>query len=132
MALPTARRGIAPASMGSTASALYLCVRNLLGGLGPLMVAGLIGPLGLQHAMMVVPAMYLGSGLIFGKVRLWGGPGWAGGRAAAGQAGAGAGGCGLGRCGPGRGGEVGWRGSMFRWWLRAHDYYIGCEYVCGC
>eukprot|EP00198_Chlamydomonas_reinhardtii_P005222 XP_001694558.1 predicted protein [Chlamydomonas reinhardtii] len=60
-------RGIAPASMGSTASALYLCVRNLLGGLGPLMVAGLIGPLGLQHAMMVVPAMYLGSGLIFGK-----------------------------------------------------------------
>ncbi|KXZ54010.1 hypothetical protein GPECTOR_5g121 [Gonium pectorale] len=60
-------RGIAPASMGSTASALYLCVRNLVGGLGPLAVALLIGRCGLQSAMMVVPAMYLGSGLIFAK-----------------------------------------------------------------
>ncbi|GFR46597.1 hypothetical protein Agub_g8200 [Astrephomene gubernaculifera] len=62
-------RGLAPASMGSTASALYLCVRNLLGGLGPLAVAALAGGCGgLQRAMLVVvPAMYLGSGLLFAK-----------------------------------------------------------------
>ncbi len=59
------RRGIAPASMGSTASALYLCVRNLVGGIGPLLVAWLIGVCGLQQAMLVVPAMYLGSGAVF-------------------------------------------------------------------
>jgi hypothetical protein len=55
--------------MGSTASALYLCVRNLLGGLGPLMVAGLTVGCGLAWAMLVVPAMILGSGLVFWKVR---------------------------------------------------------------
>ncbi|GLI62489.1 hypothetical protein VaNZ11_005121 [Volvox africanus] len=60
-------RGIAPPSMGSTASAVYLCVRNLLGGLGPLLVAGLIGVCGLQQAMMVVPTMYLASGFIFAE-----------------------------------------------------------------
>lgn len=54
--------------MGSTASALYLCLRNLVGGLGPLVVAALIGVCGLQQAMMVVPAMYLGSGVVFAKV----------------------------------------------------------------
>jgi hypothetical protein len=51
--------------MGSSASATYLCVRNLVGGIGPLAVAGLIGLVGLQQAMLVVPAMYLASGLLF-------------------------------------------------------------------
>ncbi|GLC46019.1 hypothetical protein PLESTB_001027300 [Pleodorina starrii] len=60
-------RGIAPPSMGSTASALYLCVRNLVGGMGPLLVAWLIGVCGLQWAMMVVPTMYFASGVIFAK-----------------------------------------------------------------
>lgn len=55
----------APQHMGSTASALYLCVRNLLGGFGPLGVAKLSELGGLQNAMLLAPACYLGSGLLF-------------------------------------------------------------------
>jgi hypothetical protein len=58
-------RGIAPPDMGSTASATYLCVRNLLGGFGPLLVARSAELGGLRNAMLVVPACYLGSGLFF-------------------------------------------------------------------
>lgn len=105
------RRGIAPASMGSTASALYLCVRNLVGGIGPLLVAWLIGVCGLQQAMLVVPAMYLGSGAVFllvcgavgggGRTELLGGRwcqwvGEKGGSCSAGWLGATEGGCGCG------------------------------------
>jgi hypothetical protein len=55
----------APRALGSTASALYLCARNLLGGFGPLAVAKLAEPLGLQHAMLLAPACYLASGALF-------------------------------------------------------------------
>lgn len=58
-------RKIAPPDMGSTASALYLCIRNLLGGLGPLSVALLSQRVGLQTALLVTPACYLMSGLTF-------------------------------------------------------------------
>jgi MFS family permease len=58
-------RSIAPASMGSTASALYLSVRNLVGGLGPLAVAKLADVVGLQRAMLLAPACYAASGLLF-------------------------------------------------------------------
>lgn len=60
-------RSVAPASMGASASALYLCVRNLVGGLGPLFVALLSQQLGgdLRTALLLVPAAYLGSGAMF-------------------------------------------------------------------
>jgi hypothetical protein len=58
-------RSIAPQQMGSTASALYLCVRNLVGGTGPLAVAKLAELVGLQHAMLLAPACYAASGLLF-------------------------------------------------------------------
>ncbi len=58
-------RSIAPQSMGSTASALYLCVRNLVGGAGPLAVARLADVVGLQHAMLLAPACYAASGALF-------------------------------------------------------------------
>lgn len=51
--------------MGSSASALYLCIRNLVGGLGPISVALLSQQLGLQQGLMLVPAMYLASGAMF-------------------------------------------------------------------
>lgn len=51
--------------MGSTASALYLCIRNLVGGLGPITVAVLAAHYGLQAAMMLIPVMYLASGIVF-------------------------------------------------------------------
>jgi hypothetical protein len=58
-------RNIAPAELGSTASAMYLCARNLVGGIGPLAVAKLAGPVGLQHAMLLAPACYVVSGVLF-------------------------------------------------------------------
>lgn len=60
-------RSVAPSSMGASASALYLCVRNLVGGLGPLMVALLAQKLNgdLQSAMLLIPASYFVSGGLF-------------------------------------------------------------------
>lgn len=58
-------RSIAPSEIGSTASAMYLCVRNLVGGIGPLAIAGLSSVLGLQRAMLLVPGCYIASGLLF-------------------------------------------------------------------
>jgi len=55
----------APRALGSTASALYLCARNLLGGFGPLAVAKLAEPLGLQRALLLAPVCYLASGALF-------------------------------------------------------------------
>ena len=53
--------------MGSSSTALYLCIRNLVGGLGPLGVALLNERLGgdLRQAMLLVPAAYLASGAMF-------------------------------------------------------------------
>jgi Na+-transporting methylmalonyl-CoA/oxaloacetate decarboxylase gamma subunit len=43
-----------------------LCVhRNLVGGAGPVAVAKLAEVVGLQHAMLLAPACYVVSGLIF-------------------------------------------------------------------
>ena len=53
--------------MGSSASALYLCIRNLVGGIGPIGVALLTSHLGgdLQKGMLLVPTMYAASGVMF-------------------------------------------------------------------
>ncbi|WIA21299.1 hypothetical protein OEZ85_000532 [Tetradesmus obliquus] len=58
-------RSVAPQELGSTASALYLCIRNLIGGFGPVAVAKLAEVVGLQHAMLLAPCCYVVSGLIF-------------------------------------------------------------------
>lgn len=58
-------REIAPESMGSTASAVHLCVRNILAGLGPIGVAVLAEPFGLQNAMTLIPASYMLSAVGF-------------------------------------------------------------------
>lgn len=58
-------RDVSPPSLGSTASAIHLCIRNFLGGCGPLAVAYLSPRVGLQNAMLVVPSCYIGSGIAF-------------------------------------------------------------------
>ena len=58
-------RDISPSGLGSTGSAVHLCIRNLVGGLGPVAVAFLAGKVGLQVAMLLVPACYLLSGVSF-------------------------------------------------------------------
>ncbi len=60
-------RSVAPPSMGSSAMALYLTIRNLVGGFGPVGVALLTSHLGgdLQHGMLLVPTMYFASGAMF-------------------------------------------------------------------
>lgn len=60
-------REIADDSLGATASAIHLCVRNLLGGLGPLGVAVLADRLDgdLRTAMLSIPACYALSGAMF-------------------------------------------------------------------
>lgn len=65
-ALLRSHRSIAPERMGATSSALYLCIRNLVGGLGPLGVAALMAAgLPLRQAMLLIPASYLLSSLLF-------------------------------------------------------------------
>jgi dipeptide/tripeptide permease len=44
---------------------LVVVCRNLIGGFGPVAVAKLAEVVGLQHAMLLAPACYIGSGLIF-------------------------------------------------------------------
>jgi len=58
-------RDISPPGLGSTGSAVHLCVRNLVGGLGPIAVAFLATKVGLQVAMLFVPGCYLLSGVSF-------------------------------------------------------------------
>ena len=58
-------RDISPSGLGSSGSAVHLCIRNLLGGLGPVAVAFLAGRFGLQVAMLLVPVCYLLSGCGF-------------------------------------------------------------------
>lgn len=58
-------RDISPPGLGSTGSAVHLCIRNLVGGLGPVAVAFLAGKVGLQMAMLLVPGCYLVSGVGF-------------------------------------------------------------------
>ena len=58
-------REISPQGLGSTGSAMHLCIRNLVGGLGPVAVAFLAGKVGLQMAMLLVPGFYLLSGVSF-------------------------------------------------------------------
>jgi hypothetical protein len=58
-------RDVSPEGVSSTASAVHLCIRNLVGGLGPIAVALLSTRVGLQLAMLLVPACYLASGLAF-------------------------------------------------------------------
>jgi MFS family permease len=58
-------RDVSPPGLGSAASAAHLCIRNLIGGLGPIAVALLSGKLGLQLAMLLVPVCYMISGVGF-------------------------------------------------------------------
>ena len=58
-------RDVSPPGLGATASAVHLCIRNLVGGLGPIAVALLSAKVGLQLAMLLVPTCYLISGLGF-------------------------------------------------------------------
>jgi MFS family permease len=58
-------RDISPPGLGSTGSAVHLCIRNLVGGLGPIAVAFLATKVGLQVAMLLVPGCYLLSGVSF-------------------------------------------------------------------
>lgn len=63
-----ALRDVSPPGRGAAASALHLCLRNLVGGVGPLAVAALAGRVGLQHAMLLVPGCFFTSGLGFWAV----------------------------------------------------------------
>ena len=56
-------REVSPPGLGSTASAMHLCIRNLVGGLGPIAVALMSAKVGLQAAMLLVPCCYLASGV---------------------------------------------------------------------
>lgn len=58
-------RETAPHNAASTSSAIHLCFRNLLAASGPLGVALLSERLGLQQSMLLVPACYAVSGLLF-------------------------------------------------------------------
>lgn len=58
-------REVAPASMGSTASAVHLCIRNIFAGAGPIGIALLAEPFGLQNAMTLIPFSYMVSALGF-------------------------------------------------------------------
>jgi len=58
-------RDVSPPGLGSAGSAVHLCIRNLVGGLGPVAVAFLAGKAGLQVAMLLVPVCYLLSGCGF-------------------------------------------------------------------
>lgn len=58
-------REVSPPGLGSTGSAAHLCIRNLVGGLGPIGVALLSERVGLQSAMLLVPTCYLLSGVGF-------------------------------------------------------------------
>jgi len=58
-------REVSPPGLGSTGSAVHLCIRNLVGGLGPVAVAVLSAKVGLQLAMLLVPTCYLLSGIGF-------------------------------------------------------------------
>ncbi|PSC74268.1 DNA replication complex GINS PSF1 [Micractinium conductrix] len=56
-------REVSPPGLGSTASAVHLGVRGLAGALGPLGIAWLSSKVGLQDAMLLIPACHLLSGL---------------------------------------------------------------------
>lgn len=58
-------REVAPSSMGSTASAVHLCIRNIFAGAGPIGIAVLSEPFGLQNAMTLIPFSYMVSALGF-------------------------------------------------------------------
>lgn len=60
-------RSTAPSAYGSSTLSLYLCMRNIVGGLGPLGVALLSQAMhgDLQHAMVLVPVAYATSGALF-------------------------------------------------------------------
>ena len=58
-------REVSPPGLGSTASAVHLCFRNLVGGFGPIAIAVLSSKFGLQHAMLLVPTCYMLSGVGF-------------------------------------------------------------------
>jgi hypothetical protein len=58
-------RDASPPGLGSTGSAVHLCIRNLVGSLGPVAVALLSAKVGLQLAMLLVPCSYMASGLAF-------------------------------------------------------------------
>jgi MFS family permease len=58
------RETVSP-SKASVAIAQHLCVRNLIGGLGPLGVASLAEPYGLQKGMLLIPAFYMCSTAAF-------------------------------------------------------------------
>jgi len=58
-------RSVAPPGLTSTAMSLYLCVRNLLGGLGPLAVAQLCTTWELRDALQVLPIMLVASAAMF-------------------------------------------------------------------
>uniref|UniRef100_A0A7R9V477 Major facilitator superfamily (MFS) profile domain-containing protein n=1 Tax=Chlamydomonas euryale TaxID=1486919 RepID=A0A7R9V477_9CHLO len=60
-------RGCAPPESGASTVSLYLCIRNLVGGLGPLGVALLAQQLDgdLRSAMLLVPAAYVASAALF-------------------------------------------------------------------
>lgn len=65
-------REISPPGKASTATAIHLCLRNLIGATGPLLVNWLAYAkgLGLQQSLLLVPLMYIFSALTFWKTEL--------------------------------------------------------------
>ena len=49
----------------ATAMSVYLCVRNVIGGMGPLAIAQISSSWDLQHALELLPIMYVLSGGMF-------------------------------------------------------------------
>lgn len=56
-------REVSPPGLGSTAGALNLCFRMLLGSLGPLGIAALTNEYGLEQAILLIPACHLLCGI---------------------------------------------------------------------
>lgn len=56
-------REVSPPGLGSTASAVNLCVRMMAGAAGPVGIAMLSHEVGLQYAMLLIPACHLAAGL---------------------------------------------------------------------
>lgn len=56
-------REVSPPGLGSTAGALNLCFRMMLGSLGPVGIAALSQEYGLERAILLIPACHLLCGI---------------------------------------------------------------------
>ncbi|CAG9464638.1 unnamed protein product [Pedinophyceae sp. YPF-701] len=58
-------RDVSPPELGSSATGVWLAVRNVVAALGPTGVALLSSKVGLRYALLLAPGCYLAAGLVF-------------------------------------------------------------------